>query len=125
MHQYWKHDAEVDIGQAYRRGNGFTFIFSTFLLNCTCTVTEKCLFWKQITYNRQKLSRTLLGKTGCDYCERQEESTILICALRMFGTSSGLPLKMNGIHRTQSDNARFDHISRGTFAKHSVEAKAF
>ena len=32
MHQYWKHDAEVDIRQAYRRGNGFMFIFSTFFV---------------------------------------------------------------------------------------------
>ena len=32
LHQYWKHDAEVDIRQAYRRGNGFMFIFSTFFV---------------------------------------------------------------------------------------------
>ena len=34
--------------------------------------------------------------------------------------SFGLPLKMNGMHRTQ-----FDHISRETYGKHGVRAKAF
>ena len=33
--------------------------------------------------------------------------------------SLGLPLKMNGMHTTQSDHVRFD-LSRETYAKHSV-----
>ena len=34
--------------------------------------------------------------------------------------SFGLPLRMNGVHKTQ-----FDHLSRETYGKHSVGAKAF
>ena len=39
--------------------------------------------------------------------------------------SFGLPLRMNGIHKTQFDHACFDHLSSKTYAKHSVEVKAF
>ena len=40
-----------------------------------------------------------------------EEITILISRLllRMFGTSFGLPLTINGMQRKQPDNGRFDH----------------
>ena len=36
-----------------------------------------------------------------------------------------LPLKMNGMHRRQFDHARFDHLPRKTYAKHSNGVRAF
>ena len=33
--------------------------------------------------------------------------------------SFGLPLRMNGMHRTQFDHACFDRLSRETYAKHT------
>ena len=39
--------------------------------------------------------------------------------------SFGFPLRMNGMHRTQSDHARFDYLPRKTYAKHSNVAKVF
>ena len=53
---------------------------------------------------------------------RQEEPAILISRLllRMRRMYVGLPLRMNGMRKTQ-----FDHLSRETYGKHSVGAKAF
>ena len=39
--------------------------------------------------------------------------------------SFGLPLRMNGMHRTQFGHARFDYLPRKTYAKHSNGAKVF
>ena len=55
-----------------------------------------------------------------------------VCSQHLFG----LPLKMNGMHKTQYDHARFDvlplvlsyscfdHLSSETCTKHNVGAKA-
>ena len=68
------------------------------------------------------------------YWGRQEEPAILISRLflPMRGDSHvrsqhlfGLPLRMNVMHGTQFHHARFDHLSRKTYANHSNGAKAF
>ena len=44
-----------------------------------------------------------------------------VCSEHLFG----LPLRINGMHGTQFNHARFDSLSRKTYAKHSNGAKAF
>ena len=60
--------------------------------------------------------------TNC--CGRQEEPVILIsrlllCIRRMYVASIrfGLPLRMNGMHKTQFDHARFDLLPLVTWSR--------
>ena len=85
--------------------------------------------------------------TNLGYCGGQGEPAILISRLllrtrRMYSVCSqhsfGLPLRMNGMHRTQFDYARLDFLSLviwsrvfwpsvtyETYTKHSDGAEAF
>ena len=66
-------------------------------------------------------------------CGRQEEPAMLISRLllrtrRMYVACSirlDFHYWMYRMHRTQSDHARFDYLSRETYAMHSAGAKAF
>ena len=65
-------------------------------------------------------------------CGRQEEPAILISRLllrtrRMYVASIRLDFHywMYRMHKTQSNHACFDYLSRETYAKHSAGAKAF